>query len=60
MRSDHIVDHYCPNLIPYVLQGWALEVPSVRMFVSVFHIREYADCYVGGLYELCHKCVTDI
>jgi len=40
--------------------GTGITVPSITTFESVFYIRGYAGCYVGGLSELCHKCVTDI
>jgi hypothetical protein len=43
------------NLCPMSV-GAGIAAPSTALFVSVFYIRGY----MGGLSDLCHKCVTDI
>jgi len=35
-------------------------VPSIVTFSSGVYIGRHIGCYVGGLYELCQKCVTHV
>jgi len=37
-----------------------ITVPFVAVFVSGSYTGRREGCYVDGLFELCHKCVTGI